>query len=234
MQHIVTAIAPSMKSTKGILFDIDGTLSDSFQLGFQSTQAILRRNGLNEITEEAYHAGTVLSTPRRLAWHVTSDPDNPAGIELGRQFDELYVGLVTRETTALYPGIKNTLELLHKRDVRMGVLSNACGAYVKATLKVNELDKIFPVAYGADEVPAAKPNPDGLLRICRELELDPKNCVYIGDSPSDGQAASRSEMKSIVVTWGSHPVENIRPHFNKLVYSVDQLREELLIFLNSE
>ena len=46
------------------------------------------------------------------------------------------------------------------------------------------------VALGADEVPAAKPAAEGLLLCCERLGVDPASSVYVGDSPTDGQAAS--------------------------------------------
>ena len=52
------------------------------------------------------------------------------------------------------------------------------------------------VALGADEVPAAKPAADGLLLCCERLGVDPASSVYVGDSPTDGQAASPSPSPS--------------------------------------
>ena len=53
-------------------------------------------------------------------------------------------------------------------------------------LLTNHINDIFQVKFGADDVPAAKPKPDGLLHCCNILNVRPNNCVYIGDSPSDG------------------------------------------------
>lgn len=52
-------------------------------------------------------SGTRYTTPARLAWHSTGEANelNPTGIELGRQFDEMYVKLVSIETAPLYHGI---------------------------------------------------------------------------------------------------------------------------------
>jgi len=74
-----------------ILFDVDGTLSDSFQLGFAATQTVLTNNKFRPITEEDYHHGTRYTTPARLAWHSTGDVNDPIGIKLGEEFDNLYV-----------------------------------------------------------------------------------------------------------------------------------------------
>jgi phosphoglycolate phosphatase-like HAD superfamily hydrolase len=129
------------------------------------------------------------------------------------------------ETAAFYSGIPNVLTSLVKKNptLRHGALSNACGAYVRAVLQVNGVSDMFVVGLGADEVPAAKPSADGLLQICRELDIDPSHCIYIGDSPSDGQAASNAGMPSVGVTWGSHPVETVRPAFSHMVHDTDAL-----------
>lgn len=211
-----------------ILWDVDGTLSDSFLLGFESTQKILMNNGKSSISEEMYHQGTKYTTPRRLAWHVTGNPDDPVGETLGRQFDELYVQLVSPETAPLYPGIKELLVLLNNKKIKQGALSNACGSYVQAVLLSNHVNNMFSVQYGADDVPAAKPSGLGLLKCCQEISSDPAESIYVGDSPSDGEAAKNAGMVSIGVTYGSHPKEAVRKAFTHSVDTVEELKDLLL------
>lgn len=226
---MVSESSLSVEPLHAILWDVDGTISDSFMLGFSSTQKVLERNGKGRISEHEYHEGTRLTTPRRLAWHVTGDPDHEIGIELGRQFDELYVDLVSKETAPLYPGMLELLqELSSSKRVLIGALSNACGAYVSAVLRENDLNDIFSIGLGADEVSRAKPHPDGLLHCCKTLNVHPSRCVYIGDSPSDGEAAASAGMISIGVTWGSHPSEKVRKAFTRSVDTVEQLKSILL------
>ena len=120
-------------------------------------------------------------------------------------------------------------KLLEKnRNLKYGALSNACGDYVRAVCKVNDLNSKFIIQYGADDVPAAKPSSLGLLAICKELNYYPSQCVYIGDSPSDGQAANSAGMYSIGVTWGSHPVTTVQPAFSKTAFSIAELESTLL------
>lgn len=225
----------STPQLRAVLWDVDGTLADSYLLGYESTNAVFRNNGLAEIGEDVYHMGTKFTTPRRLAWHSTGDPDDKCGVALGDQFDDLYVKLVTMETAPFFAGISDVLTTLLKEHptLRLGALSNACGAYVTAVLEVNGVTEDFVIGLGADEVPAAKPAPDGLLMICKELGLHPSQCVYIGDSPSDGQAATNCGMPSVGVTWGSHPVETVKPAFTHMVTSTDDLRNVLLEILGN-
>jgi len=215
-----------MTAKRAVLWDVDGTLSDSYLLGYTCTLKVLELNGLALITEEQYHAGTKYPTPDRFAWHVTGNTQDEIGIGLGKQFDDMYVGMVSMETAGFFPGILTLLQGLKAQrgdDVVFGALSNACGSYARAVLQVNNVSDLFAVAYGADEVPAAKPKPDGLLACMSELNLHPSQCIYIGDSPTDGQAATAAGIRSIGVTWGSHPVETVVPAFTHTAHTVEEL-----------
>jgi hypothetical protein len=92
-------------NVKGILFDIDGTLADSWKLGFDATQVVLQKNGIDPITVDTYHDGTKFSTPHRLARHAGYFPDDEddtsfrtMGEKMAKEFDEYYVNLVSKRT----------------------------------------------------------------------------------------------------------------------------------------
>jgi phosphoglycolate phosphatase-like HAD superfamily hydrolase len=226
----------AMSKVRAVLWDVDGTLSDSSNLGFTSTLQVLKNNGIDNITPEDYHLGTRYTTPDRFAWHVTGNPKDPIGAVLGQQFDELYVNMVSQETAGFYAGMKELLLKFkgdHQDEVVFGALSNACGDYVRAVLKSNGVDSLFPVQLGADEVDAPKPHPEGLLKCCKLLDLHPTQCVYIGDSPTDGQAAAAAGMHAIGVSWGSHPLSSLEKAFPIVAHEVSQLRGHIADFLTS-
>ena len=234
-----------------------GTLADSWKLGFDATQVVLKNNDIELITEELYHECTKYCTPDRLARHAGFVPENgeefeKVGEKLAQEFDELYVGLVSLETAGFYDGIQDLILSLSKnRDnvkdsVKVAALTNACVAYAHAVLKTNcpvlssddENDNgekvgiydLFLSIHGADTVPKPKPDPSGLFQCCNEIELDPKECVYIGDSPSDAIAAKSAGMVAIGVLWGSHPEESLKnAPFDYLCKTVGELRSLLLI-----
>ena len=54
----------------------------------------------------------------------------------------------------------------------------------------------------ADEVPKAKPAPDGILRACELLALSPTQCIYVGDDKRDIDAGHAAGMKTIAADWG--------------------------------
>jgi phosphoglycolate phosphatase-like HAD superfamily hydrolase len=239
------------QKVKAVIFDVDGTLADSWKLGFDATMVVLDKNNIPSITEEIYHDGTRYATPERLARHAGLTPTHPdfeeRGNALGKEFDDLYVGLVSLETAGFYPGIETLLTNIPS-DVALGALTNAAVRYAYAVLEKNcptkqlqeagtsattgtatgnlaEIYSRFGSIRGADNVPKPKPAPDGLFQVCQDLGLAPEDCVYIGDSPSDGAAAHAAGMPSIGVLWGSHKEESLRAApFTHICKTVEELR----------
>lgn len=234
------------QQVKGVIFDIDGTLVDSWKLGYDATLVILDKHKIEPITEEHYHECTRYATPERLARHaglLPGDADyESVGRALAQEFDDLYIGLVSRETTPFFP---ETLELIHSipSHIRLGAFTNAAERYAHAVLQINcpallqegtlsgkkmSIYKRFESVRGADTVPKPKPHPDGLIQVCQELNLRPDECVYIGDSPSDAVCADQAGMPSIGVVWGSHGEESLsKAPFSRVVGSMKELRSLL-------
>lgn len=227
---------------KAVIFDVDGTLADSWKLGYDATLVILEKHGIPPITVDEYHSHTRYATPERLARHCGLSPDDDGFLEVGEklanEFDDLYVGLVSTETAGFYDDITQLLQNIPP-NVALGALTNACVKYADAVLEKNcpviangeqsgGIYGRFKSVRGADNVPEPKPSPAGLLQVCNDLGVKPSECVYIGDSPSDGMAAEAAGMRSIAVLWGSHKEESLKnAPFSQFCRTVEELRELL-------
>ena len=225
-------------SIKAVLFDIDGTLADSFRLAFDATNQVLQNHQVDVVDEAGYHEGCRYTTPERLARHAGlmpgDDTFDSVGQQLGKEFDDLYIGLVSPETAPFFPGI---LELLHsvKSEIYLGCLTNAANEYAHAVLRAHAIHERFGSIRGADTVPKAKPAPDGLWQVCKDLQLEASDCIYVGDSPGDAKAAMAAGMTFIGVSWGSFSKESLievtaeadsdRPRY--ICDTVDELKKVL-------
>jgi phosphoglycolate phosphatase-like HAD superfamily hydrolase len=141
------------------------------------------------------------------------------------------VALVTTTTAGFYPGIARIVVRLREEGRKQAVLSNACGAYARAVIAANECVDVMARVYGADDVPRAKPEPDGLVQIARELGLEciDRSMAYVGDAPSDGAAAKSAGMLAVGVNWGSHDLReeaNAR-NFHVVFDTVEELAASL-------
>jgi phosphoglycolate phosphatase-like HAD superfamily hydrolase len=172
-------------------------------------------------------------TPERMARHVKLSEEKDGrerfwseGNRLGDIFDNLYIAKVNPLTTPLFLGIRQMLEELSDQGVAMGALTNANVAYGRAVVHAHKFGEFFPVVHGAPpDVPAAKPAPDGLVQCAKELGVLPSKSVYVGDSPTDGQAARAADYGLAVgVAWGSNKRAVLEPAFDCVVDSVEELR----------
>lgn len=213
----------------GVIFDIDGTMCDSFALGFGATQTVLEANGYPTIDADEYHAGCVYTTPERLSRHAVGTFDEALGAELGGQFDETYIALVDERTAGFYDGMPRLLRRIRDSGATLGALTNAAVLYAEAVLTANGVRDDFGSVQGANSVPRAKPHPDGLWQVARELGLEPARCVYVGDAPSDGAAARAAGFASVGCSYGSHAEQKLidSGHFDVICASVDAVETAL-------
>jgi phosphoglycolate phosphatase-like HAD superfamily hydrolase len=71
-------------------------------------------------------------------------------------------------------------------------------------LKPHGLHQHFKILVSDDQVGKPKPDPEGIQKAANFLKIDPSNSMYIGDSPSDIEAAHRAGAISVAVTWDPH------------------------------
>lgn len=214
----------------GVVFDIDGTLADSFRLGFDATNVVLERNAFPPISEADYHDNCIYVTPERMARHAVGEHNEDVGRRLGAEFDKEYIALVSTETVGFYAGLRPLLERLRDGGAVLGALTNAAVAYAEAVLLVNNARGAFESVHGADSVEHAKPFPEGCLRVASDLGLDPKDCVYIGDAPTDGAAARAAGYGAAIgCSYGSHAASKLEAsgHFDVIVPDIRGLEEAL-------
>lgn len=220
---------PAAGGLRAVIWDVDGTLVESTRLGFEGTNAVLRANGHPEVTQAQYKEGSKYPTPQRFGFHISGEPSDPAGPGLGQQFDDLYVGQVSPDTVPFFDGMQELLRDLRAAGCRFGAVSNACTAYVRAVVGTHGMEADFEQQLGADDVPAGKPSPTGLLQCCKAMGLSPADCVYVGDAPTDGQAARNAGMRGVGVTWGSHKREVLEGAFDEVVDAIGELRVALAL-----
>ncbi len=72
----------------------------------------------------------------------------------------------------------------------------------KRTLKIIKKDKLFDCIITADDVSKGKPNPEGLKKILKKLNIKKKDTLYVGDSLYDYKASKSAKIKYIHATWG--------------------------------
>ncbi|MEE0776005.1 MAG: HAD family hydrolase, partial [Bacillota bacterium] len=107
----------------------------------------------------------------------------------------------TRVKTKPYDGIMETVTLLKQRDIPMAVVSNKSHRETEALIR-EIFGGIFQKALGSLTDIPKKPAPNGVLRVLKEMDLSPKDTVYIGDSEVDVETAHNAGLLCLGVSWG--------------------------------
>jgi len=186
---------------KVVIFDLDGTLLDSLDDIAISANAVLKKLGLPSHKDEAFKKfigdGARMLMKRALPKNSDENTIKKA-LEL---FTEIYSQTI-HENTKPYDGIYEMLESLKQKGYILNLLSNKPQQF---TLKY--YDKFFSqfdfaYVYGQSDEHPKKPDPTTALKIAKNLDVNPSEIYFIGDTSTDMQTAKNAGMKSIGVLWG--------------------------------
>lgn len=190
-----------MRRYQAVLFDLDGTLADTAgDLGYALNLQRVRRN-LNEIPLDRVrpHASAGARGLLRLGFGIdTADPDYE---QMRSEFLDLYASNLHR-TTALFPGVAETLIRLEQRSIRWGIVTNKPSRFTVPLVAALGLSARSDCVVCGDMVSSPKPHPAGLLEAATRLAVAAESCVYVGDDERDVIAARAAGMDSVIALYG--------------------------------
>jgi phosphoglycolate phosphatase len=190
-------------SVRAVLYDHDGTLVDSLPMVIAATNRVLVANGHPAAPPDQVVAAMVLATAPRMGHHARSaDPRQQE--RLAAEFYAAARELGPTHARA-YPGIPAVVATIAARGLGQGVVSNNEGAVVRIIMRHLGLARHFAALFGEEDVAAPKPDPRGILKAAEALGVGCGDCVFVGDSENDCDAARAAGVRAIGVTWGIHP-----------------------------
>jgi phosphoglycolate phosphatase len=200
-----------MNKYKGIIFDLDGTLLDTLSDLANSVNEVLAVYGYPTHTKEAYRL-KIGRGFRNLIEQSMPENTDTAIIEAGLQrFLEAYDRNYCKETKP-YEGIVLVLRALRRNGILLAVNSNKRDDYTRQLIKLLLPDIEFVAIYGEREGVAKKPDPQAAWEIAKQMALDTKDILYVGDSKTDMVTATNAGMNSIGVLWGFRDEKELDEH----------------------
>lgn len=184
----------------GLIFDCDGVLVDSEAFSCGAWLPVLRRRGI-EVELPDIEAFIGQSDQAVLAHYWAQGAEFPPDILAEREQE--YFALA-RGRLQSFPGLREALEALRRRQVPMAVASSGGLAKIRFSLGAVELLEFFPLLCSAAEVARGKPAPDLFLLAARRLGLAPEVCAVVEDAVPGLQAARAAGMKALGFP-SSHP-----------------------------
>lgn len=181
-----------------VLLDVDGTLVNTIDLGVRTLrEALLKVTGAAPPEPDLRRAMHLPTLDTAHHFHP-ADPERLLAVWTGAfhtRFGENH----------LYPGVTEGLAILKATGFRLAAVTSETRPELEHTLRFFGLSPFFAVTVAVDEVPRRKPAPDSLLRALTLLGVPPEAALYLGDSPTDVQAARAAGVTNAVALWGGQP-----------------------------
>lgn len=180
--------------TKVIVFDFDGTIADTYDAIVEITNRLSGEFGYDPVNEAELDELKNLSS-REI---VKKSKISPFQIPFLLKKLKLELG---KEIGNLKPiaKIENNLLQLKQKGYKLGIITSNTKNNVLAFLEKNNLQLLFDFIYSETTIFGKHKVIDQFLK---QNNLEPDEIIYVGDETRDINAAKKSNVKVIAVSWG--------------------------------
>lgn len=196
--------------TKLMIFDLDGTILDTIHTIAYYANNALKAHGITEIDTEDYKY--LVGKGARNLIKGMLEFRNKYNEELFNKVFNDYNEAYNKDTsykTEIFPGLKETLDKIKERGIKLAVLSNKPHF---ATVSVTE--KLYGKGYfdlilgQRDNVPI-KPDTASVYEILNHFNVNEEECIYIGDTSTDMKTGKNAGIYTVGVLWGFRKREEL-------------------------
>jgi len=207
---------------KGIIFDIDGTLTSTNELIFKSFNHIAKKYLDRTFTDEEIIA--LFGPTEDVILKELCGKNFEAA---KRDYYEFYKS--HHYIANLYPGIKELLDYLKTKGILLAVFTGKGRQASLITLEKISVLNYFNIIITGDDVVSHKPSSEGIMKFINEYGLKKEEVLMIGDSVADVNASKEAGIKIASALWDSYAAEKVKNlGSNYYFYSVNELKEFLV------
>jgi pyrophosphatase PpaX len=176
----------------GAIFDLDGTLADTFAICFAAF-----RNAL------AHVSGPSLTGAEIQARFGPSE-DGMFQRVVPARWEEAFSAYLTEyerhlPRCAVFPGMAETLAWLRKREVPVALVTGKSRATAAMSLKAFGLEDVFDVIETGSPTGVVKTA--AIRRVVSRWRVPAQQVIYVGDAVSDVQAAQEAGVLAVAAAW---------------------------------
>jgi phosphoglycolate phosphatase len=197
---------PQQLRYRAVLFDLDGTLVDSYAALADAVNYARRQHGLDDLATDAIREFVGHGLEKLLQRAFDCDVV-PASVT--EAFEARYDEICCTESQVL-ADVESTLRALDHIGVVMAVCTNKPTAFSRKILEFLNLAPFFCAIVGPDTAGARKPEAQHVLRTLEATHCSAAEALFVGDMPIDVEAAHNSGICAAVVATGSSTSSALR------------------------
>jgi HAD superfamily hydrolase (TIGR01509 family) len=177
-----------------VIFDLDGTLIDSMGVWTTVDREFLGKRGI-PVPPDLFRDLPLGNSFEEIARYFQDKfnlPDTVAEIV------EEWTSMVEwhyEHDISIKPGVRQLLEHLRERGIRIGIGSSSRHVLIEKVLRANGVREFFSAIVVGGDLLRGKPFPDVFLAVAEQLGVSPGDCVVIEDVLAGVQAARNAGMR---------------------------------------
>lgn len=216
---------------KLIMIDVDGTLVDSVPDLAYCVDELMRAMNRAPWGETKVRHWVGNGVPKLVERSLTGELEASANKQ---DFDKAYpiflqlYSVNTSVRSCLYSGVKEGLDYLKQQGYILGCVTNKAEQFTMPILKDLGIFDYFGLVVSGDTLAKKKPDPLPLLYSAEFFNIDPQDCLMIGDSISDVAASRAAGFEIICMSYGyNHGVDIQEANPDLVIDSMSELKDYL-------
>ncbi len=186
---------------KGVFFDLDGTLADTAPDLVAAANLLRITRGLAPLPYEVLRPTASAGARGLIQGAFGYDNQHPQFEELRDEFLANYEKDICVHSK-LFDGMDDLLQELEKEQVLWGIVTNKVERFTHPLLKLMSLHERSAAIVGGDTTPHSKPHPAPILKAAEICNINPAQCLYVGDDLRDIEAGRAAGMKTVAAAYG--------------------------------
>lgn len=185
-----------LSQIRAVLFDIDGTLLNTFDFIYGAFDYALRLHGIEPLPRE--RISELMGGPLEEVY-ATMAPgfDRTSLAEAHRVFQSENLALAS-----LFPDTLDVLEELKNRGLKLAAITTRSLRTSVRSLEITGIAKYFDIIISAEDVSFHKPHPEPLLKALDVLNVKPEEAIMVGDTRADIMAGKNAGTKTVAALYG--------------------------------
>lgn len=189
-----------------VLFDLDGTLSDSIELILMAYRHTMETHLGAALPDERWVAG--IGTPLEIQLAEFAE-DEAQAQAMRATYAEFYIKHHDTHIT-MFPGAIEAVSSLKEEGISIGMVTAKSRVGANRTIRLHKLESLFEVVVTANDTPKGKPHPEPVLFALNQLGHPAPRTAFVGDSPHDLHSGRAAGVSTVAVRWSPYPPDSLQ------------------------